>query len=69
VNYLDYYENLLSPKITVEIERHTSKVKEKNLSLLEYSYSKLFSLRSIDKVIIGPSKIKHLKEALRCEKL
>lgn len=67
--HLDYYENLLSPKITAEIKRVKSKAEIKNLSLLEYSYSKLFSLKSIDKVIIGPSKINHLKEALRCEKL
>ncbi len=65
---INYYKNLLSPKITTKVKNAKSRAASKNLSLLDYSYGKLFSSKSIDKVIIGPSKIKHLKEALRCEK-
>lgn len=64
---IDYYKNLLSPQITTKVKQAKSRAKSRRLSLLEYSYGKLFASKSIDKVIIGPSKIKHLKEALRCE--
>ena len=66
--HIKYYKNLLSPKITAKVNNAKSRAESKHLSLLDYSYGKLFALKSIDKVIIGPSKIKHLKEALRCEK-
>jgi len=66
--HINYYKNLLSPQITAKVKNAKSRAASKHLSLLDYSYGKLFASKSIDKVIIGPSKIKHLKEALRCEK-
>ena len=64
---INYYKNLLSPQITTKVKQAKSRATSRQLSLLDYSYGKLFTSKSIDKVIIGPSKIKHLKEALRCE--
>ena len=64
-----YYEKLLSAEITEKVLLAKNQAENKKLSLVEYSYIKLFSSKLIDKVIIGPSKLKHLKEAIRCEEL
>ena len=67
--HLDYYAELMSPRITNLVLNFQSEAREKKLSLTEYSYISLFLLKNITKVIVGPSNRSQLFEAIKCEKM
>jgi len=66
---LEYYNNLLSEENAKKVISLEAEAKEHCQSLIEYSYSSLFLSPFINKVIIGPSQISHLEEAIRCSEI
>ena len=67
--HLEYYADLMSPRVTRLVLDLQSDARIKKLTLTEYSYISLFLQKNISKVIVGPSNVAQLDEAIRCEKL